>query len=284
MRLNASAAAAKPHAPSPFFTNQRPAMSSQPSSSGEARSRTWAFMGTAAFLTIAAGVGTLLWQSGPTLTSPGANAQDADKAAAAAGFDTKDKAAIEAIVRAYILENPEIIPEAVEKLRGKQAAKRIAAVRSDVETPYASAFAGNPDGDVVLAEYSDFACGFCRQSVADVAKLIGEDKNLKIVFHELPILSDESRVAAAWGMAAAQQGKYYPFYKAMFAAGRPQPDHDRAGRQDRRAGHGRRAQLCCQQAGRGGARRQYPHRAAARIQRHPQLGRRQPGAQRRGGL
>ncbi len=175
----------------------------------------------AGLLTIAAGVGTLLWQSGATVTSGGAAAQDADKAAAAAGFDTKDKAAIEAIVRAYILENPEIIPEAVEKLRGKQAAKRIASVRSEVETPYASAFAGNPQGDVVLVEYSDFACGFCRQSVADVAKLLGEDKNLKIVFHELPILSDESRVAAAWGLAAAKQGKYYPFYKAMFAAGRP---------------------------------------------------------------
>lgn len=175
----------------------------------------------AGLLTIAAGVGTLLWQSGATVTSGGAAAQDADKAAAAAGFDTQDKAAIEAIVRAYILENPEIIPEAVEKLRGKQAATRIASVRNEVETPYASAFAGNPDGDVVLVEYSDFACGFCRQSVADVARLVGEDKNLKIVFHELPILSDESRVAAAWGLAAAQQGKYYPFYKAMFAAGRP---------------------------------------------------------------
>ncbi len=178
-------------------------------------------MGAAAFLTIAAGVGTLLWQSGATVTSGGALAQDADKAAAAAGFDTKDKAAIEAIVRAYILENPEIIPEAVERLRGKQAAKRIGSVRSEIETPYASAFAGNPNGDVVLVEYSDFACGFCRQSVADVARLVGEDKNLKIVFHELSILSDESRVAAAWGMAAAQQGKYYAFYKAMFAAGRP---------------------------------------------------------------
>lgn len=175
----------------------------------------------AGLLTIAAGVGTLLWQSGATVTSGGAAAQDADKAAAAAGFDTQDKAAIEAIVRAYILENPEIIPEAVEKLRGKQAATRIASVRKEVETPYASAFAGNPEGDVVLVEYSDFACGFCRQSVADVAKLLGEDKNLKIVFHELPILSDESRVAAAWGLAAAKQGKYYPFYKAMFAAGRP---------------------------------------------------------------
>ena len=60
----------------------------------------------AGLLTIAAGVGTLLWQSGATVTSGGAAAQDADKAAAAAGFDTQDKAAIEAIVRAYILENP----------------------------------------------------------------------------------------------------------------------------------------------------------------------------------
>ncbi|PXW69534.1 protein-disulfide isomerase [Blastomonas natatoria] len=178
-------------------------------------------MGAAAFVTIAAGIGTLLWQSGATVMPDNAAMQDADKAAAAAGFDTRDKAAIEAIVRAYILDNPEIIPEAIEQLRGKQAAKRIASVRSDIETPYAGAFAGNPDGDVVLAEYSDFACGFCRQSVADVARLIGEDKNLKIVFHELPILSDESRIAANWGMAAAQQGKYYAFYKAMFAAGRP---------------------------------------------------------------
>lgn len=178
-------------------------------------------MGVAAFLTISAGIGTLMWQSGAAVAPGGVAAQDADKAAAAAGFDKNDKAAIEAIVRAYILENPEIIPEAVEQLRGKQAAKRIAAVRSEIEQPFASAFAGNPNGDVVLVEYSDFACGFCRQSVADVARLVSDDKNLKVVFHELPILSDESRVAAAWGMAAAQQGKYYAFYKAMFGAGRP---------------------------------------------------------------
>lgn len=177
-------------------------------------------MGVVAFLTVAAGIGALMWQGGSSV-SDGAAAQDADKAAAAAGFDSNDKAAIEAIVRAYILENPEIIPEAVEQLRGKQAAQRIASIRSQIEKPFAAAFTGNPDGDVVLVEYSDFACGFCRQSVADVARLVGEDKNLKIVFHELPILSDESRVAAAWGLAAAQQGKYYAFYKAMFGAGRP---------------------------------------------------------------
>ena len=178
-------------------------------------------MAIAAVLTLAAGVGAFLWQGGSMAVPDSKSGQDAVAAAAAAGFDTKDKAAIEAIVRAYILENPEIIPEAVDKLRGKQAAKRIASVRDQIETPYAAAFAGNPNGDVVLVKYSDFACGFCRQSVSDVARLVGEDKNLKIVFHELPILSDESRVAAAWGLAAAQQGKYYAFYKAMFGAGRP---------------------------------------------------------------
>ncbi len=178
-------------------------------------------MAVAALLTIAAGVGTFLWQSGGITAETGKAAQNASTAAAAAGFDTQDKAAIEAIVRAYILANPEIIPEAVQLLQTRQAAKRIDAVRASLETPFAGAYTGNPDGDVVLVEYSDFACGFCRQSVSDVARLVNEDKNLKIVFQELPILSDESRVAAAWGLAAAQQGKYYAFYKAMFGAGKP---------------------------------------------------------------
>ncbi len=195
-------------------------MTTQPSSTGEAWTGKLLIMGVVALLTVAAGVGAFMLHNDATI-SDGAVAQDADKAAAAAGFDSSDKAAIEAIVRAYILENPEIIPEAVEQLRGKQAAKRIASVRSEIEQPFAAAFVGNPNADVVLVEYSDFACGFCRQSVSDVARLVGEDKNLKIVFHELPILSDESRVAAAWGLAAAQQGKYYAFYKAMFGAGRP---------------------------------------------------------------
>lgn len=178
-------------------------------------------MAVAALLTVAAGIGTFFWQGGSITAPSGKAAQNAEAAAVAAGFDTQDKAAIKAIVRAYILENPEIIPEAVQLLQTKQAAKRIDGLRAEVETPYAAAYAGNPDGDVVLAEYSDFACGFCRQSVSDVARLVNEDKNLKVVFHELPILSDESRIAAAWGLAAAQQGKYYAFYKAMFAAGKP---------------------------------------------------------------
>lgn len=145
----------------------------------------------------------------------------AAEALAEAGFDTKDKAAIEAIVRQYILDNPEIIPEAIQVLQSRQAARRIEGLRPQIETPFAKSFAGNPDGDVVLVEFADFACGFCRQSVEDVKKLIAEDPKLKVVFQELPILSEESETAAAWAMAAAEQGKYYAFHNTLYETGRP---------------------------------------------------------------
>ncbi len=146
---------------------------------------------------------------------------DASAALKAAGLDQKDRAAVEAIVREYILENPEIITEAVQVLRQRQTAERLEQVRSEIETPYESAWAGNPNGDVIIVEYSDYACGYCAQSVSDISQILAQDKNVKVVFRELPILSEESARAAAWSLAAAKQGKFYDFHKALFAAGKP---------------------------------------------------------------
>lgn len=186
------------------------------------KQRNWIFMATALALTAAAALATYAWQGGYfTASAPVEADESAEEAARAVGIDANEKAAIEAIVRDYILANPEIIPEAVQILQERQAAARIDAIRNKIETPYAASYAGNPDGKVVLVEYSDFACGYCRQSVADVKRLIADNPDLKVVFHELPILSDESNVAAAWAMAAAKQGKYYPFHTAMFGLGRP---------------------------------------------------------------
>jgi protein-disulfide isomerase len=178
-------------------------------------------MASAVILAAAAATTVFFWQS-----SGSAQGQitDANEAARAAGIDADQQAAFEALIEQYILDNPEIIPEAIERLRTKQAAQRIDGIRGQIETPFANAsFAGNPNGDVVLVEYSDFACGFCRKSVGDVQRLIDEDPNLKVVFRELPILSEASADAAAWALAAARQGqgKYYAFHKAMFKQPRP---------------------------------------------------------------
>lgn len=139
----------------------------------------------------------------------------------ATGAADPEKARIEKIVREYILEHPEIIPEAFAKLQAREMEKSVDANRKAIETPFSGAWAGNPQGDVTVVEFYDYACGFCRQSLVDVNRLIAEDKGVKVVFRELPILSEESEVAARASLAAAEQGKFVAFHDALYAAGRP---------------------------------------------------------------
>ncbi|MEY3623498.1 MAG: hypothetical protein RLZZ407_1057 [Pseudomonadota bacterium] len=157
-----------------------------------------------------------------------AAAQDAAKAAAAAGMSADDRKATEAIVRAYILENPEIITEAIGVLQKREATQRLSAAGSKLTEPFPGAEFGNPKGDVTLVEFTDYNCGFCRSSVADVQKLIDSDSNIRVVIREVPILSATSRDAALWALAAAKQGKHKAFHDAMFSGGRPDAQSIRA--------------------------------------------------------
>jgi len=134
-----------------------------------------------------------------------------------------DKAAIEQIVRATILEHPEILPEAMENLQRNQGRDQLAQVREPVRRPFPGAVLGNPDGAVTLVEFTDFACGYCRKSVPDIAALAKANPDLRIVIRELPIISPHSAAAARMALAAAEQGKYQPFHDAMFAAGQLDP-------------------------------------------------------------
>jgi protein-disulfide isomerase len=131
------------------------------------------------------------------------------------------RGANEDLVREYLLEHPQIPPEAMERLQSRDMATRLAPIRQQVKTPFPGAFLGNPDGKIVLVEFSDYACGYCRQSLAEVDALIAQNKDLKVVMRELPILSPASEQAARMALAAAQQGKYNAFHKEMFETGRP---------------------------------------------------------------
>lgn len=144
---------------------------------------------------------------------------DADRAISAAGINDKERAATEAIVRAYILENPEIITEAVEILQKREMAKRMDAAGSAITKPFPGAVGGNPNGTITVVEFTDYNCGFCRSSVPDLNRLMASEKDVKIVYRELPILAATSRDAARWALAAAKQGKHKAFHDAMFAAG-----------------------------------------------------------------
>lgn len=131
-----------------------------------------------------------------------------------------NRAEVEQVVREYILANPEILPEAIERLRAKEASRQVAAAGDEVFVPFPGAVLGNPAGKTTLVMFSDFACGYCRSSMKDVDALIAENPDLKVVIRELPIIAPTSPLASRWGLAAAEQGRFAGFHRAMFATGR----------------------------------------------------------------
>ena len=117
-------------------------------------------------------------------------------------------------VRSYILSHPEIIAEAAERLR-------IAPYRAAIETPFADASAGNPNGDVTLVVFTDYNCPYCRASSPEIDRLLASDPQLRVVWREMPVLGPGSDAAAAAALAAARQGRYYAFHRALFTGGHP---------------------------------------------------------------
>lgn len=154
-------------------------------------------------------------------TAPGETEAQLSATLAGAGIGPKERAAFEELVRAYILEHPEVIPEAMQRLEQREAQARIAPLRGALETPFPGAVLGNPQGRVTLVEFTDFACTYCRKSVEDIAALIAANPDLKVVVRELPIIAPESEPAARMALGAAAQGRYAAFHEAMFAGSRP---------------------------------------------------------------
>jgi protein-disulfide isomerase len=141
------------------------------------------------------------------------------------GAGAPDRQATGEIVRQYILDHPELLPEAMDRLQDKQTAQAITANRDQIETPFAGAVAGNPKGDVTLVEYFDYACGYCRQSVADVDRLIAADPKLRVVYKELPVLDGAiSDRAAQVSLVAAKAGKFGAFHHALYQVPAPLDD------------------------------------------------------------
>ncbi len=125
--------------------------------------------------------------------------------------------------RAYLVANPEILPEVADAYRAKEASNALANVSDDVRQPFVGAVLGNPQGSKILVKFTDYSCGFCRLSVADVDRLIAEDPDLKVVVRERVTFAN-TEPAARMALAAADQGKYDAFYHAMFDLGSPSPE------------------------------------------------------------
>jgi protein-disulfide isomerase len=120
--------------------------------------------------------------------------------------------------RAYLLANPDLLPEMAQAYEEQEAAKRLAAMGDEVFAPFPGAVLGNPQGKRVLVEFTDYNCPYCEASLKDVNRLVAEDPDLKVVIREWPIFEGSDQ-ASRMALAAGLQGKYRAFHDAMFATG-----------------------------------------------------------------
>ena len=122
---------------------------------------------------------------------------------------TGDKAALGKSIRDYLMANPEVLVEAMQELERKQDSQRDtvaqkaiqehrAGLMSDPESP----IVGNPNGDVTIVEFSDYQCPYCKRAHTAVKSVLAADSKVKLVFKDLPILGEPSRIAALAALAA----------------------------------------------------------------------------------
>jgi len=134
----------------------------------------------------------------------------------------KQVEAVRKVVKDYLIEHPEVIQEAVEALREKMrvqaeadAKKTMDAYKDELYDNKDDPVAGNPKGDLVLVEFFDYNCGYCKQTLDALFDAVKADGKVKLVFKEFPILTDESEAAARAALAAKKQGKYEEYHRAL---------------------------------------------------------------------
>ncbi|MGF1630058.1 MAG: DsbA family protein [Kiloniellaceae bacterium] len=141
-------------------------------------------------------------------------------------FDAKQNEAIEALVRQYLLDHPEVVVEALQLYEQRQQAAEaerqktvILALADQLNANPEDPVIGNPAGDVTLVEFFDYRCPYCKRMTETLAEMINEDPDLRVVMKEFPILSRESVQAARAALAAQSQGKYEAFHFALMENG-----------------------------------------------------------------
>jgi protein-disulfide isomerase len=113
----------------------------------------------------------------------------------------------------------EVLQARTEQAQAEQAKQALTALSAPIYDDPDHVVLGNPDGDVTLVEFFDYNCGFCRQALADVLQLLDEDKNLRVILKEFPILSQGSADAARVGIVVGRNKdvSYLDFHTAVYA-------------------------------------------------------------------
>ena len=128
---------------------------------------------------------------------------------------------IENIIKKYILENPEILIESLEKFTANQKEKEQKSFVNILNNFYDTKVyeslprIGNMDSKLIIIEFVDYNCGYCKKTLSTISKLMKNFDNIQIVFIDYPILSESSEIAARASLAASEQNAYFEYHSIL---------------------------------------------------------------------
>ena len=137
-------------------------------------------------------------------------------------FTKAEKAEISNLVRQYIKRNPEIILEALEDIQKREEIQKEKTQRTQlklnekfIERDIDDPILGNPDGKIVITEFFDYQCGYCKRMLRILLDISKNNNDVKIILKEYPILGPVSTLAAQVALAAKKQNKYAEIHAAL---------------------------------------------------------------------
>lgn len=156
--------------------------------------------------------------------APAARAEDMSQSISTASGDKIDRAAIEGVIRDYLLKNPEVLLEVQDALDAKQKEEQriahLGVIKDQKDEIFNSTYdgvVGNPNGKITIVEFYDYNCGFCKRAIEDMRALTKDDPDLRFVLKEFPILGPDSQKASVVSMAFHKMmpEKYGEFHNAL---------------------------------------------------------------------
>jgi protein-disulfide isomerase len=145
--------------------------------------------------------------------------------ARAESFSSGQKAEIEAIIKDYLLQEPEILRQAIGVLEAREKNAEAKAREKVVSDPSGALFSatnqaviGNREGKITLIEFFDYNCGYCKRALSDLARLMKDNPDLRVVLRDFPILSqgsvDAAKIANAF-LRQFQGEKFWEFHQKL---------------------------------------------------------------------
>ncbi len=133
---------------------------------------------------------------------------------------------VEKVIAKWIEANPQAILQSVSNMQKKKMEERMKDAQTNISASQDKLFDKNSAQfsrsgyDVTIVEFFDYNCGYCKKAQATIEQLLKEDKRIRIIYKDFPILGNSSAELAKVSVAVnlLKPSAYRDFHNALMTS------------------------------------------------------------------